>query len=364
MTMSDQFSSNTGADSMEFEAVYYSGPAPRSQYSFTLLALVFDRIHFPGVYVPTSGVDLEATAKELQRLRALPSPEPDTVHMMNLMAFALRPESWKDICAFTGQPQRLGVLEPGARHLAHQLEEAVFGPPPENFIPTVSLGFSKGLVGDQDASVNAPSWLSYPAGALLYAARTGATLVNDNPHLPVPGVNGGDVKANARQLATIMALESVRFLLPDIRPMSLEELAEFRTEVRGSVRPFRRAMLRLSKDLNSAILSEMSLANVQREARFLVETMVAPELEDLKSALARPSKPWHRRVTDLAAAAPELIGKFATLPPNLAVATTLAKIAGILADVRDAQLEREGIEKRGGFHYLLALDRLRTDRES
>ena len=37
------------------------------------------------------------------------------------------------------------------------------------------------------------------------------------------------------------------------------------------------------------------------------------------------------------------------------MATSLAKIAGLLADVRDSQLEREGIHRRGRFHYLLTI---------
>lgn len=156
-----------------------------------------------------------------------------------------------------------------------------------------------------------------------------------------------------------MALESVDFVLPSLRPLSFSELADFRAETAEEVQPFRRAMLKLSTELNSAILSDMSLADVQKEARFIVETRVEPELEQLKSDLSRLSKPWHRRFVDLAMAAPEIAGAFATMPTNVAVATTLAKAAGILADLRDTQLERNGLQKRGGFHYLLKLDRLR-----
>jgi hypothetical protein len=57
-------------------------------------------------------------------------------------------------------------------------------------------------------------------------------------------------------------------VLPNIRPLSLPELAAFRTETKDLVQPFRQAMLRLSKDLNAAILSDASLSDVKREARF------------------------------------------------------------------------------------------------
>jgi len=347
---------------MNLEAVYYSAPAPTSLRALTVLGLVFDRLIFPGVHVPDRGVDLGQTAEEFERIQALPHQRgPDTVHLLNLMLLALNAKHLKDFCIFTGNAETLDNNEPGTGQLAHELHLEIYGPPPENFIPEISACFSKGLPGDERACINSPSWLFYPANALLYAGRTGTVLVNDNPYLPMPSVGGVDLKANATQLATIMALESVKFVLPSIKPLSFCELAEFRFETKDLVQPFRRAMLKLSKDLNAAILSDTTLADVRREAKFIVESTVAPELEQMKEELARPARPWYRRVVDLAAAAPEIAGAFATMPKSLAVAKTLAKAVGILADVRDGQLEKEGIGKRGGFHYLLRVDGLGPD---
>lgn len=49
-----------------FEAVYYPNPVPDSLASLTILALVFDRLYFPGVYIPEAGVDLAATRSEIE----------------------------------------------------------------------------------------------------------------------------------------------------------------------------------------------------------------------------------------------------------------------------------------------------------
>jgi hypothetical protein len=360
MSNSDSRTSTT-----QLEAVYYAAPAPTSLRALTLLGLVFDRLIFPAVYVPDGDVDLDATAKELDRIRALPSRTIDNIHMLNLMALALNAEHLRDFCVFTGEPQwgREGVMEPGAKELAFELERAIYGPPPKNFMPMVSAGFAKGLPGGQKAAINGPSWITYPANALLYASNNGCVLVNDNPNLPILNVGGGDLKANAKQLATIMALESVQFVLPNIRPMSIPELAAFRAETKDLVQPFRRAMLRLSKELNAAILSDTPLNDVKKEARFIAETTVEPELEQLKADLARPNKPWYRRVVDLVTAAPSIAGAFATMPTSLAIAKALAKATIILADIRDSQLEQEGIGKRGGFHYLLRIERLQHNGE-
>jgi hypothetical protein len=343
------------------EAVYYATPAPTSLRALTLLGLVFDRLIFPDVYVPDGGIDLDATAKEFERICALPQHHgANTIHTLNLMLLAINAEHLKDFCVFTGRVGSLGPKEPGARELTMELEQAIYGPPPPGFTPTPTEWFAKGLPGDggQRASVKAPSWIAYPANALLYANRNGYVLVNDNPNLPMPGIGGADVKANAKQLATLMALESVNFVLPNIRPLSFAELAEFRAETKDLVQPFRQAMLRLSKELNAAIQSDASLDDVKKEARFIAETTVAPELEQLKAELARPSKPWYRWAADLVTPLPVIVGAFATMPTDIAIAIAMAKVAKFLAKIRDSQLEREGIGKRGGFHYLLRIERL------
>jgi hypothetical protein len=280
--------------------------------------------------------------------------------MTNLMVLAVNAEHLRDFCVFTGSDTGMGILEPGAKELTHELELAVFGPPPPNFFPTVSVGFSKGVPGDARPCINSPSWLSYPANALLYGARTGTVVVNDAPEFPVLRPTTTNLKSNATQLSTVLALAAVRLVLPNMPRLTLPELAEFRIETKSLIQPFRRAMLRLSKDLNQAILSDMTLEDVRREASFLIESTVLPELAEMKDELSRPTRPWHRRLADLATAAPEIAGAFATMPTGLAIATALSKTVGLLADIRDAQLEREGLGKRGGFHYLLKLDALST----
>jgi len=53
------------------EAVYYSAQVPSSSASLTMLAFLFDRIHFPGVYMPNHArLDLNGLQKEIERIGA------------------------------------------------------------------------------------------------------------------------------------------------------------------------------------------------------------------------------------------------------------------------------------------------------
>ena len=338
-----------------FEAVFYSEPVPSSLETLTQLALVFDRVHFPGVYIPFTGVDKDWTRRELARLDAFAPRRPDDFQLRNAMVYATEADHIADFCHFTGEPGYPGKLVEGAEDLTKALELAIFGPPPEGFYPEYRMGWAKGLEGEEDSAVNAPGWIAYPASALLYSIREGLVLINDDPGMPVPSIGNATAKSNANVLSSVLALEAVRLVLPGLQLQSFEELAELRAESAEFATPFRREMLRLSSELNRALMSDATLEDVQREAQFLIETSVAPSLDEYAEALRRPNRPWHRRLVDGAKAVPQLIGNYATLPPGLATAKVLAALAGGLADVRDLRLEEQGYGKRTGLHYLLTL---------
>lgn len=338
-----------------FDAVYYSQPVPSSFETLTILSLIFDKIYFPGVYIASSGIDEVETKKEIDRIKLLEPRDIEQIQLINCMIFSLHNKYLKDFCVFTGKFGYAGILEDGAKEMTMMLEELVFGPPRPNFIPAPSLGFAKGLPGNKEAAVNGPSWLSYPANALIYSIKNELPLVNDNPTLPVPALGSVSPKSNAKLLSTMLAIESINMVLPKLKALTPKEIMEFREQTQKYVKPFRLAMLKLSKDLNAVIKSDMSMNEVQKEARFLVETTVYPELEELKEIIHDPSKPWYRRAVDLAKSAPELASNFVSMPKHLAIAKLLAKIASTLADLRDDKLDKEHKMNRGGLYYLLKI---------
>lgn len=338
-----------------FNAVFYSEPVPSSLETLTLLALVFDRVYFPGVFIPECGVDEAETKKEIQRIGDSIT-DIERSQMLNCMRYALWAKNLKGFCIFTGNRQS-GILEEGANELTHEIEKAIFGPPPPNS-PIIRLGgwFERDLPGDDGIQVNAPNWTTYPANALIFAARNNLPLINDNPNLPVPGIGNASIRSNAQSLSTILAIESIKVVLPKLKALTPPELEDFREETKEIVKPFRMAMLRLSRDLNGAIEADSSLEDVQREAKFIVETCVLPELTDLRRFIEDPSGPWYRRVVGLFKFAPELLGNYATLSPTLASARVFAKLAEVLANTRDEQLSKEKAIKRSGLYYLLKVE--------
>jgi hypothetical protein len=340
-----------------FGAVYYSRAVPRNKAVLTFLGLIFDKIYFPGVYMPPVGFDEKAVEDEIQRIEKFGLRDPNTINLLDCMAFAIENKHLADLCVFPGRPGGFETFEQGVHEVADQLELMVFGPRPEGEIPVRSGPYIKGLPGSDEAKhqVSFPDTVTYPANALLFAARNGLPLVNDVEGLPVPGIGTADATANAKILATILTLESVSLVLPAIKPLEPVALHDLRKELAPQVKPFRLSMLRLAKDLNAAIVAGAPLAEIQKQAKFLVETEVYPKLAELEAVVKNPAKHWYNKAVDVAKAVPELAVNLAAIPANLAIAKFLAKIAVVLSQARDEQIAKEDQVAKTGLYYLLKL---------
>lgn len=337
------------------DVVYYTAPVPSSWQVLATLALVFDRIHFPGVYMGTEGLDEAETLREIQRIRSM-LPERmriEDLQMLNCMLVASQHRHIKEFCVFPGAFGYCGTLEPGAEKLMMELEQLYFGPPPPGFHPTPIAGFAKGLPGSMEAGINGPSWLSYPANAFVYAGRHGLPYINDDPRMPMLGPPEVVAKNDPKLLSTILAVECVRLALPSVKPLeTAEQVQELRERTRDSVQPFRQAMVKFTKDMNAAIGSESSMDEVVAAAQFVVKTEVEPALDELRRKLADPSRSWTQRLLDLVGPATALITSTAPLPARIALL-----LAGLIGPLRaEAQAQRAKAEvRRSGLSFLLRL---------
>jgi len=346
----------------QLDCIYYSQVYPRNQKVLTLLSLIFDRIYFPGVWVPQTEVDERAINDEVERIiknhreKRKGKISNDTCQVLGLMKFAKYAKILKDICIFTGKPGHAGVLEDGAKELVMVIEEMIYGPSPPNFTPCPSLGFAKGLPGESSTenSVNGPSWIAYPANSIIFSQKYNIPLVNDHPELPMPFVST-NAKSNAQALSTYLALEAIKIVFPHLGALSPEEIVRVRESLKDDLIPFRMKMLALSKQLNEAISSHSSIQEIQKEAKFIVDTTIRPEIENVKRAINDASKSWCTRLINLAANGIELLGNFATINPLMVFAKVFARIGQELTEIRDEQKNKNSLLIGSGLSYLIKL---------
>lgn len=334
------------------EVVYYGSPVPRNGASLTFLGLLFDRIHFPNVYLPRQGFDLVAAIAERERIENLDRIDYSTAILINVMTYLEMAEQLKDVCYFTGEKgQVCGGADMGAAAEIVAVLNKIMFPVKETSLPIGYPGSYKGLPCGEH--IDYPGPLYYPANALIYAARHGLPVVNDQPGLPVPALGGDEAKYNAKLLSTILAIECASLVLPKIRPLHPQELVEARAELKQYLGPFRLALLRVAAELNSAIEHSSSHQEIMKAAKFMVETSVVPHLVELRSAVEKPNKPWYSRAFDLAKQVPELTTSFATMPVGLFAAKALGTIGGFLVDADEGQRKKQAA--RSGMYYLLKL---------
>jgi hypothetical protein len=160
-------------DILSLEAVYFSAPVPHNLAVLTVLGAIFDKVHFPGVWMPKTGYDLIEVQKEIERLEALP-PGPSRHHrgmLIGTMKFLKYRETLEGFCEFTATDEDpYGKKHPIPQAMVEGIYEAIHGPPRPNFIPMFSTGHTKGLPGGEE-SIIYPGTYHYLAGAITHSAQ-------------------------------------------------------------------------------------------------------------------------------------------------------------------------------------------------
>jgi hypothetical protein len=188
--------------------------------------------------------------------------------------------------------------------------------------------------------------------ALLFAAERGLPIINDAAWLAVPGMPGA-VKEDTKALASILAVECVQFLLPSIPPIDIYDLLDFRDEIKPHVEPFRLALLRLAGQLNAMIGEGVDAADIQRKARFVVETDINPRLIELKNFAESPDRPWYKKAMDWARPAARLAASYYSVPQGEPIADTLTRYGGLFAAAIEGARDKESALKHSPMYYLL-----------
>lgn len=152
--------------SLQLEAVYYSAPAPRGLASLVALGLVFDRVHFPGVYVPQGDYDRDAWKAEIDRITALPpSRFDDPRGLVALMKFAEVSERMPGFFAFDRMRDDPLDKDNDDRAIVDRMYAEMWGPPSEKCIPTFAPWHHKGVPGSEE-HLTYPGDYYYQAAAL------------------------------------------------------------------------------------------------------------------------------------------------------------------------------------------------------
>lgn len=350
-------------DTLGLEAVHYASPIPRSLSTLTVLGAVFDKVYFPGVYLPKDGFDEAALDQEIQRLQGLPDAGTsyETALLIDVLKMAKHARTLEGFCVFTNtrdDPFKASDAIPAK--MVADVVDVIHGPPPEGFIPTFSTNSHKGLPGG-DEHVTYPGNYHYMAGAILESVKRGVPLLNDQPGLPIPGIEQTTPHDNAKILSAVLAIECTKLILPPTPILRPEDIMEFRAANAGLLRGFRKSMLRYAADLNDKI-NGLSFEDFEHKTRFFIETQIAPAMDDLRMMLNDPARPWHKRAVDAAKVIPSIVGAYFTGGTSAALTKALTAYASQFFVEVGARGDKQEALKRSGLYYLLQLSTFHDDR--
>ncbi len=330
-----------------WEAIYYPNPIPLSTRSLLSAALLFDRLHFPGVSIPqvTLGTS-EKAALENEARHAL------SKNSQNLLLWALEKPAFGDFIHLPDQDlDRWNVRDSRLAQLTRDLLDSTYGDGLSDKVESMVGTELAPYVGTK-GSFMAHVWPLYQSRAIQYAHESKLPLVSDDQNYVPPFPRHPQVRWSTRDLAQQLAFEAVSIALPPFISVRPVQVAEFRSEIQPVVKPFRLEMVKLTAELATAIASDTSEDDLKAYCRALVESKVLPRVDELRAELAGPLRPWHKvvlEVTEIGVATAA-----STSAPALTFAWALFRGGKLLSKYATAFQEREG-RRRSPLSYLLKL---------
>jgi hypothetical protein len=343
-------------ESKQLEAVYYPHAVPQSRASLTVLALVYDRVHFPGVRLPETGFserDLASTMKHIaEQEEPIVQVEPGWRYLNQYLQLLPEREHLAEFCVFPDSSQD---------SLRFSLESSEFYGGFRIALERqtgIKLPVVPGMVGFElpnGAMIEMAGWGTYSANAMLYSVENDLPLVSVDGSIPFLGSGGIPEESRARIIATSLALQSVGMILPRLRSLTLAEISAFRRDSRDVIRPFRDSMLQMATDVEGLIRDRQDPDEIRRAARYIAETKVIPQLNELKRFADQPGKPWSRRLADIAKETPTFAAAVMVLPSPVAAWLLAARLVGEAADVLADKMNRDKHVDSHGAGYLLQI---------
>ncbi len=181
--------------------------------------------------MPKSGYDPKEVEREILRLEGLNDRRHDTLLLMAVMKMLRHARTLEGFCEFTADPDDVFLQkDPVPGELVQAIHDAIHGPPRPVYIPIFSKATVKGL-GDNyrgESLIYPGDDYHYLARAIIHSSRTGVPLLNDVPGLQLPGMSSVTPVDEGKLLASILAVECTRIVLPPVPLLRPEDLMEFR----------------------------------------------------------------------------------------------------------------------------------------
>lgn len=224
--------------------------------------------------------------------------------------------------------------------------------------PEIEVDFSPEYPWGTDEEFDKYIRLQVTAMTMDICSGSNLVPVTDDPAWPVPAsmLENLDLLRFSHLQASALAIQSLEIALPPIADIPDADILKAREELREQLVPFRRAMLALSPAVRSGLGSEATLLDIHREAKYIVDTQVAPALGELRDRLAKErGKFWRRLLLKGGAVVPQFILNWTTKGALSAAVNAVGSAKDLTLDLIDRENLLASLKSQGGLGYLLAV---------
>ncbi len=228
----------------------------------------------------------------------------------------------------------------------------------ELLLPEVEVNPSSGEYWGTEEEFNRFVNMQITAMALNTCACSGAVPVTDNPEWVIPASLIGkiDFLRFAKLQAVVLAIQSLDIAIPAIAEISDEDILKARDQLSEQLAPFRRSMLALAPMVREGIQSGASLPDMHKEARYIVETNVAPALHELQDRLAKEKgRFWRKLILKGSTVIPKFVLNWTTKGALLAAIDSLGDAKDLALEVMGREALLSSLKSEGGLGYLLSV---------
>jgi hypothetical protein len=235
-----------------WEAVYYPNPIPLSSRTLLACALLFDRLHFPGVQLPQERFTEDVKRDVLRQIDSIPQLSAERTAVRNLTRWATELHTLADLVHLTDK----GVIAYNVNSLlehADTLVDDTYGEGTSKRIMSVVAAQGMLPLPPLDSPVTMVlTWPLYQARAIQYAYENRLPLVSDDGRLVPPLPRHPASTVPTARLAQQLAVEALALFMPRFKSVTPTQVADFRGEIGSLVKPFRFEMVRLTSELQGA----------------------------------------------------------------------------------------------------------------
>lgn len=340
--------------------VYYPEPVPNNRYTITVLALLFDEIVLPGLYLPEKGFTKEeivAYVDHLQDLIAQGKHGFEDKAMLLPLGFMKNYSKLRGVFAGTGALNSTMQLEPETSELAKELESAYYGPPAPGVTPIITEGVHFGVSDSVESTFRVPAMFTYPANAYLYAEKHQLPLITDSNIHPVPTARHN---SNADVFAAHLAIQALgTFGLPKIRWLTESEIITARKKLKQDIEYFNQKMYEYVDELRGLVGDVTSASELQKEAKYIADTKIRKDFSELIKKIESPRSIIAKEIRNFTLENAEMVFDLsykAALQDWISVTKMTAGAAGKFANglIKSYQADKT-LRKNSGLNLLLKL---------